>query len=469
MAERYLLPAFFRLRARISHMSEASSQTFASIPMTSNRLAFALIVLSWVSACSTVSNVPTGGTSDAVALPVACPQTASLKLPAGFCATIFADSVGAVRHMVVSAGGTLIANLQAGRNPAVSAIKPGQVALRDNDKDGRADGIQRFGTGGNTGIAIYKDWVYADVGRAIVRYRMNWSAVTPVGGADTVVAGIPGPPGHTARNFTIAPDGAMYVNFGSATNACQEKDRTAGSRGVDPCTELDTRAGVWKFSADRLNQRPSLGNRFATGLRNAIALRVAPGGQLYSIVQGRDQLFGNWSAKFTEQQNAELPAEILVAVNRGDDFGWPYCYYDGIRNRTVLAPEYGGDGTEIGRCATKKNPILGLPAHWSPIDLLFYTGNQFPAKYRNGVFATFHGSWNRAPLPQAGYQVVFIPMVNGLPTGRFEEFANNFTAILDPSKAEHRPAGIAQAPDGSIYISDDAAGRIYRVTYAGSR
>lgn len=427
-------------------------------------IAFAGVV---TTGCSQVANVINSGVAS-IAEPQ-CAQTAGLKLPPGFCATIFADSVGAVRHMAVSAGGDLIANLQRGRNPAISAIAPAQVALRDNDKDGRADVIQRFGTAGGTGIALYKDWVYADVGRAIVRYRMNWTNLRPTGGVDTIVAAIPGPPGHQARNFTIAPDGTMYVNFGSATNACQEKDRTAGSMGVDPCVELDTRAGVWKFSADRLNQRPSLANRFATGLRNVTALRVAPGGQLYSIVHGRDQLFGNWSAKFTEQQNAELPAEIFVAINQGDDFGWPYCYYDGIRNRSVLAPEYGGDGTEVGRCAARKNPIMALPAHWSPIDMLFYTGSQFPAKYRNGVFATFHGSWNRAPLPQAGYQVVFIPMTNGVPAGTFEEFANNFTTILDPAKAEHRPAGIVQAPDGAIFISDDAAGRIYRVTYVGAR
>lgn len=429
------------------------------------RLPFLIFLLA---ACSRGTVVSTGGPVAAVS--VACPQDPGLKLPAGFCATIFADSVGAVRHMVVSSGGDLFVNMQnPGRTSAVAAVKSGHAALRDNDKDGRADAIQRFGSAGNTGIALYKDYLYVDVGRAIVRHRIDWNTLRPSGGVDTVVAALPGPPGHSARNFEIASDGSIYVNIGSPSNACQEKDRTAGSRGVDPCRELETRAGIWRFRADMLHQLPSLANRFATGLRNSIALRVGPGRQLYSVVQGRDQLFGNWSPMFTEQQNAEKPAEEFVAINQGEDFGWPYCFYDPAAGQLLLAPEYGGDGKTVGLCAGKKGPLAAMPAHWSPIDMLFYTGSQFPARYRNGVFVTFHGSWNRAPLPQAGYNVVFVPFVNGTPTDRFEVFADNFTAILEPAKATHRPAGLAQGPDGSLYISDDAGGRIWRVTYAGSR
>lgn len=411
----------------------------------------------------------TNGSGAATETP-ACAQNAGLKLPPGFCATIFADSVGAVRHMVVSSGGDLLLNMQnPGRTSVIASVKPAQAALRDNDKDGKADLLQRFGSAGGTGIALYKDYLYADVGRAIVRYKINWDNLRPTGSVDTVVTAIPGPPGHQARNFVIAPSGSMYVNFGAPSNACQAKDRSPGSKGNDPCDELQTRAGIWKFSADKLNQRPSGANRFATGLRNSIALRVSPGGQLYSVVQGRDQLFGNWSALFTEQQNAEMPSEEFVAINEGDDFGWPYCFHDSARGSLFLAPEYGGDGNTPGLCATKKEPIFGMPAHWSPIDMLFYTGSQFPAWYRNGVFVTFHGSWNRAPLPQSGYNVVFVPFMNGQPSGKLEVFADNFTANLDPAKADHRPAGLAQGPDGSLYISDDAGGRIWKITYSGSR
>lgn len=427
-------------------------------------------VVAVATACSQVSSSTAGARVSAVAQAAPCSGTAGLKLPPGFCATVFADSLGAVRHMVVSKGGDLLANLQnPGRNPAIAGKKSGQIGLRDTDKNGQADLITRFGSSGNTGIALYSDYLYADVGRAIVRYRIDWKTLSATGPVDTVVADLPGSPGHTARNFVITGDGTMYVNVGSPSNACQEKDRSVGSKGKNPCAELDTRAGIWKFSANTLNQRPSLANRYATGLRNSIALRVGPGGQLYSVVQGRDQLFGNWSPMFTEQQNAEKPSEEVVAINAGDDFGWPYCFHDPAKGQLLLAPEYGGDGQTVGLCAGKKAPVFGMPAHWSAIDMLFYTGSQFPERYKNGMFVTFHGSWNRAPLPQAGYNVVFIPFVNGIPSEKFEVFADNFTTILDPAKAEHRPAGLAQAPDGSLYISDDAGGRIWKITYNGSR
>lgn len=399
-----------------------------------------------------------------------CGAGGGLKLPVGFCATIFADSVGAVRHMVVTSGGDVLANMQGARRTSpVAAVASGQVALRDNDRDGRADVVQRFGTGGGTGIALYKDFLYADVGTAIVRFRISWRDLRPTGAVDTIVSGLPGPPGHTSRNFDITPDGTMYVNIGSATNACQLKDRSAGSLGADPCVELQSRAGVWRFFADSLKQQPSPASRYATGLRNSVALRVGPASQLYALPHGRDQLSGNWPALFTENQNAEIPAEELVAVMRGDDFGWPYCFYDGQKNRLVLAPEYGGDGTAVGRCAEKKNPLLALPAHWGPNDMLFYRGKQFPARYREGVFVAFHGSWNRAPLPQGGFNVVFIPFVKGRPGGKFEVFAEAFTAVLDPARADHRPTGLAQSPDGSLYVSDDVGGRIWKITYNARR
>jgi glucose/arabinose dehydrogenase len=132
----------------------------------------------------------------------------------------------------------------------------------------------------------------------------------------------------------------------------------------------------------------------------------------------------------------------------------------------VLAPEYGGDGKTVGQCAKKKEPLLTFPAHWAPMAALFYTGARFPARYRGGMFITFHGSWNRAPLPQAGYNVVFVPMKDGAPSDSYEVFADGFAgATKSPGGAAHRPVGIAQGPDGALYISDDKGGRIWRVTY----
>ena len=133
-----------------------------------------------------------------------------------------------------------------------------------------------------------------------------------------------------------------------------------------------------------------------------------------------------------------------------------------------MAPEYGGDGTDVGRCAQKKLPIATFPGHWAPMSLLFYTGTHFPERYRNGAFIAFHGSWNRAPLPQAGFRVVFVPMSAGRTSGDWETFADGFAGgRLDPGAAAHRPTGLAQGPDGALYVTDDQRGRIWKVMYRG--
>lgn len=394
--------------------------------------------------------------------------TAGLTLPAGFCATIFADSVGAARHLVVAANGDLFVALQnARRGSRVAGIPAGAVGLRDTNGDGVADMQQRFGAAGGTGIALHGDFLYADVGTAIVRYRKPAGALTPTGAPDTVVKGMPYMPGHAARNFVIARDGSLYVNVGSQTNACQERDRQAGSTGINPCTELERRAGIWRFDANRLGQEFTPAARFATGIRNATGMAINPAdGSLYAASHGRDNLSSNWPALFTEQQNAELPAEELLHVTSGDDFGWPYCYWDGQRRMRVLAPEYGGNGTTVGQCSAKKGNVSAMPAHWAPNALTFYTGSMFPAKYRGGAFIAFHGSWNRAPLPQGGYNVVFLPFVNGRSNGAWEVFATGFVPDnVQPQTAPHRPSGVAQGPDGALYVTDDVGGRIWRITY----
>jgi glucose/arabinose dehydrogenase len=372
--------------------------------------------------------------------------------------------------MVVAPNGDLFVNLQSSRRGPVASIPAGLVGLRDTNGDGRADVVERFGTGGNTGIALYNGFIYADVGTAIVRYPLPAGQLRPSGNADTIVSGMPGQPGHVARNFVITRDGTLFVNFGSPSNACQLEDRKAGSPGKENCPELTTRAGIWKFNANSLGQKPTLASRYATGLRNSVALTLDPSGnRLYAVPHGRDQLSGNWPSLFTNDQNAELPGEMFVEVNEGADYGWPYCYYDGLAHGYRLAPEYGGDGKTVGRCANIKEPIYSFPAHWAPNAVRFYTGRNFPQRYRNGVFVAFHGSWTRAPLPQAGFNVVFLPMSNGRTQSQFEFFAEGFSAP-NPAQgtATHRPTGLAIAPDGALYISDDAGGRIYRVTWAGT-
>jgi len=187
---------------------------------------------------------------------------------------------------------------------------------------------------------------------------------------------------------------------------------------------------------------------------------------------GRDMLSFLFPGLFSDSVSAELPAEEFLRVNQGDDFGWPYCYYDHLKSKKVLAPEFGGDGNKTDRCSNIEKPILAFPGHWAPNALLFYTGNQFPNKYKNGAFIAFHGSWNRAPLRQGGYLVAFVPMRNGMPNGNWEIFATGFTGvevINKPDEAKYRPMGLAQGPDGSLYISDSNVGRIWRIIYKGSQ
>jgi glucose/arabinose dehydrogenase len=164
-----------------------------------------------------------------------------------------------------------------------------------------------------------------------------------------------------------------------------------------------------------------------------------------------------------------------MQVDQGDDYGWPYCYYAVDQKHLVLAPESGGIGKQVGHCAQKKEPVATFPAHWAPNALLFYTGAQFPARYRNGAFIAFHGSWNRAPEPQSGYNVVFQPLTAaGKSAGAYEVFADGFAPNVGTGRATaatgaHRPTGLAQSPDGALYVADDTGGRIYRITYGAGK
>lgn len=416
--------------------------------------------------------VPTQTSSSA-----ACPgNNAGLTLPAGFCATIFADSIGRARHIVVNSNGDVYATLEGTRPPPRNQTAPATpmaavVAMRDADRDGRADMIQKFGTTGNTGIAISNGYLYVDHGAAIVRYKLRDNELLPAATGDTIVLGLPMLPGHRARNFVILADGSMLVNVGSPSNSCQVKDRDTMSAGKDPCPELETRAGLWRFDATKTGQTFSPSARWATGLRNAIALAINPAdSKLYGVPHGRDQLTQNWPKIFPDPKyNAENPAEEFVQIDRGEDFGWPYCYWSVEKNKLVTAPEYGGDGTKTDRCGDKKGARAVYPAHWAPMSLVYYTGSQFPARYRGGAFVAFHGSWNRAPEPQAPGRVIFHAMSGGSPAGAYESFADGFAeqppAQLQNTNAKHRPVGLAVGPDGALYVTDDVGGRVYKITY----
>jgi glucose/arabinose dehydrogenase len=395
--------------------------------------------------------------------PACRPDNAQLTLPAGFCALIVADSINGARHLVVTASGDLFVATAARRGGGV-------VALRDTTGDGLADVRKGFGPGtGGSGIASKGEWLYFAPNDAVVRYRVPAGALDPASGPDTIVSGLPATRNHTAKTIAFGSDGGLYVNIGSPTNSCQDPDRQPGIPGKDPCPDVDTRAGIWRFDPEKKGQTEADGKRFATGMRNTVALFAhSPDNQLYGVVHGRDGFSQQWGQLYNEQQSAELPAEIFVRVQDGDDYGWPYCYYDHQQGKNMLNPEYGGDGRKTDRCDGKKKPLMGFPGHWAPDGATFYTGTQFPVAYRGGVFIAFHGSWNRAPLPQQGYKVVFVPFSGGQPTGKYETFADGFMgAGNDGDHAAHRPVGLAQGPDGSLYVTDDKAGRIYRIIYQG--
>ena len=197
---------------------------------------------------------------------------------------------------------------------------------------------------------------------------------------------------------------------------------------------------------------------------------------LYALQHGRDDLLMLWAEKYSPWQSAVFPAEELFQVKDGMDGGWPYCYYDQIQGKKLLNPEYGGDGKLVGRCGDYEKPLIGFPAHWAPNDILFYQGtgaaNGFPERYKNGAFIAFHGSTNRAPYPQAGYFIGFVPAKNGTLSSDWEVFADGFAGvdpIVNVSDADYRPMGIAMGPDGSLYFAETEKGKIWRITYKGDK
>lgn len=393
------------------------------------------------------------------------PDNGGITLPKGFCAVVVADGIGAARHLTVNQNGDIYVALSDEHDGG------GIAALRDTTGNGRADVVKYFGDYTGTGIAVHDGYLYFAPNESVLRYKLAKGKLVPGAEPETIVADLPEQHEHSAKSIAFDDRGHLYVNVGAPSNSCQKQDRAPHSPGIKPCPLLRQHGGIWRFEADKQDQPQSDGIRFATGIRNAVALGFdSSDRQLYVVQMGRDQLHDLWPEHYTVTQSAELPAEEFLRVDQDDNFGWPYCYYDQIQGKRVQAPEFGGDGHEVGPCAKYEAPIMAFPGHWAPIALLFYTGKQFPRQYRDGAFIAFHGSWNRAPEPQQGYKVVFVPFDNGKPAGKYQDFADGFKGkkvLRSPGSAKFRPVGLAQGPDGSLYISDSQQGRIWRVIYVG--
>ncbi|MPY89084.1 MAG: c-type cytochrome [Luteitalea sp.] len=415
-----------------------------------------------------------GGQQRAGSLPAGDPDKGGLRLPDGFEAVVVADDIGPARHLVVNDNGDIYVKLRK------SHEEGSLVALRDTTGDGKADVIERFGIFddiGNfhTGIAIYNGFLYFSTDLAVYRYRLMSGALLPTGEKEVVLIDDHehGSHEHIAKPLSFDNKGNMYVPFGAPTDACQEPNRTPGVPGLDPCPNLQQHGGIWRFDADTLDQRQRDGYEYATGIRSVVAMDWNPVDEhLYVAMHGRDHLFRLWPEQFSRWQSAILPSEELMRVTDGSDFGWPYCYHDYLQSKKVLAPEYGGDGTIVGRCREFDQPLIGFPGHFAPNGLQFYRGDQFPEHYRNGAFVAFHGSTIRNPYSQGGYSVGFVPFKEHEPSGDWEVFANGFAGvdpIVNTGDAAHRPTGLAVGPDGSLYISDSNRGKIWRVMYKGDR
>lgn len=384
---------------------------------------------------------------------------ADIKLPTGFSATIVADGVGAARHIAVNKKGDLYVKL--------SKLKDGKgiYHLRDTNNDGVMDKQTGFSDYPGTGIYIKNGYLYASSNTGVYRYQLNQNEeVTRPDQPEKIVSGLVARGRDESKSIVVDNKANVYVTVGAYNETC----RVPGTgKGIMPCTLLDSTAGIWQFKTNKLNQTYGDGVHYATGLKNVVGLDWnAKTNSLFVMQHGRGQFHDFYPQYFTPRQSAELPAETMYELHKGADGGWPYIYYDHIQQKKMLAPEYGGDGKKTGG-EKALDPVAAFPAHLGPNGLLFYTGNMFPEKYKNGAFIAFHG---KSPELQKGYLVAFVPFKNGKPSGDWEIFADNFAGVdlVQPTgPIQHRPCGLAQGPDGALYVSDDLGGTIFRIAYNG--
>jgi glucose/arabinose dehydrogenase len=370
------------------------------------------------------------------------PAGAELTVPPGFEVSIFAEGLRGARLMALAPNGDVFVTV--GRSGEV-------VVLRDSDGDGVADRTERFATDLNRpfGITFHDGHLYVANNDAVVRFGYDSGQLSANGPAEHLIDLPPSGPGvdedtarrlgidvsrtrgydHWTRNLAVHPDGSkIYVAMGSVTNA---------TPGDDP-----RRAAISEYSIDGSGHRI-----FASGMRNPVGMAFYPGrSTLWAAVQERDHL------------GDDLVPDFLTSVRDGGFYGWPYAYI-GPNPEPIL------NGARPDLVEATITPEVLLPSHSAAMDISFYTGDQFPAEYQNSAFVALHGSINRSSL--AGYSVVRVPFRDGRPSGDAEDFLTGFIVRDDPEVKEvwGRPVDVMQWTDGSLLISDDGGGRIFRVSY----
>ena len=406
------------------------------------------------------------------ALPTPDLDDGGISLPPGFRAFVVADNLNAdpnsgkktntLRFLTVATNGDIFAKYQSG----------GLLSLRDTNGDGRADVIQRFGAGPGTGVAIHDGWLYYSTRTGVYRYKYTPGELVPPGEPETIVSGLPAENAHDAKSFAFDDQGRLLVEVGSPYNVYSKPDRQFGAKGMDATEFLKTHGGFWRFDPNQPNQTLADGFHFSTGHRHSLALAWNPvSTNFFMVMMGRDNANTVDPDHYDELDNAERVSEEMHLLREGVNLGWPYTYWDPIKKARMVAPEFGGDNHKRDENPAYDKPVIGFPGHWAPLQMARYDGTQFPEKYRGGMFVAFHGSWNRAPRSQAGYKVVYIPFnKDGLPTGNYETFADNFAGreeFVNTRDARFRPCGVAVGPDGSLYIGETESGRLWRVIYTG--
>ena len=434
----------------------------------SNRLGYYLMmfVLFTLAACQSGVELPKGDADNG-----------GLTLPGGFEAVVVADSIGRARHLTVRDNGDIYVKLRVANEEG-----QGIVALRDTDNDGKADIVNVFGDypengSYGTGMEIYNGYFYFSTAGDVFRIKIDPEKLVPEGEAELILRddyknaehGFE----HIAKPLAFDNEGNMYVPFGSPGDVCQEFNRRPGMAGMFPCPQLEWHGGIWRFDANKLNQTQKDGYRYATGIRSVVAMDWNDKeNSLYVVQHGRDNLYRTWPDLYSRWESAVLPSEEFFKVEDGTNGGWPYYYYDHIRDKKLLNPEYGGDKELATGVDSIAMPLMGFPGHYAPNDLFFYTGDQFPERYKDGAFVAFHGSTIRGPYPQAGYFVGFVPFEDGNPSGPWEVFADGFAqldTIVNTGDAAARPMGISMGPDGSLYVTESVKGKIWRIMYPGDK